>query len=57
MPEVSDELLTTSERVAPFQTRAVTTIINATLSYDHRLVDGALRARVLDALREEIAAL
>jgi len=36
---------------------AVATVVNATLSCDHRAIDGALGARFLDALRAEIAAL
>ncbi|MGI9286091.1 MAG: dihydrolipoamide acetyltransferase family protein [Pseudomonadales bacterium] len=35
---------------------AVATMVNATLSCDHRVIDGALGARFLDALREEIQA-
>jgi len=36
---------------------AVATVVNATLSCDHRAIDGALGARFLDALREEISGL
>lgn len=36
---------------------AVATVVNATLSCDHRAIDGAVGARFLDALRAEIAAL
>jgi pyruvate dehydrogenase E2 component (dihydrolipoamide acetyltransferase) len=35
----------------------VATILNATLSCDHRVIDGAVGARFLDVLGEEIAAL
>ncbi len=38
-------------------TPAVATVVNATLSCDHRAIDGALGARFLDALRAEIVAL
>ena len=36
---------------------AVATLVNATLSCDHRAIDGALGARFLDALASEVAAL
>ena len=36
---------------------AVATMISATLSSDHRVIDGAVGARFLDALREEIETL
>jgi pyruvate dehydrogenase E2 component (dihydrolipoamide acetyltransferase) len=36
---------------------AVATVVTATLSCDHRAIDGALGARFLDALRAEISAL
>ncbi len=36
---------------------AVVTQINATLSCDHRVIDGAVGAKFLDTLREQIAAL
>ncbi len=36
---------------------AVATMVSATLSCDHRVIDGALGAKFLDALRDQIAAL
>jgi pyruvate dehydrogenase E2 component (dihydrolipoamide acetyltransferase) len=36
---------------------AVATVVSATLSCDHRVIDGALGARFLDALGEQISAL
>jgi pyruvate dehydrogenase E2 component (dihydrolipoamide acetyltransferase) len=36
---------------------AVATMVSATLSCDHRVIDGAVGARFLQVLGEEIAAL